>query len=190
MLDRPQSRLPEYLMRFSPIGAALALALATLSSSSEGQKPDAQIDPRSTALLRAGEAALRAGNPSDAEDMLETALAIDPRNRAAYVTLGHVAQAQNLPGKAIRFYRGALTLDPNDTLALAGQGEAMVEKGAVERAKVNLARINQLCKGAACPPSAELALAISKGPPPAVVTAQANTAVPPKGQEEKTQKQQ
>lgn len=188
MLEGRKSRLPEYLMRFSPVGAALALTLATVSSSSEGQKPDAQIDPRSVALTRAGEASLQAKNLPQAEDLLETALAIDPRNRAAYVVLGHVAQAQNLPGKAIRFYRGALTLDPNDTVALAGQGEAMVQKGAVERAKVNLARINQLCK-AGCSPSTELASAIQKGPPPAVVTAQANTAVPPKGQEEKTQKQ-
>lgn len=176
-------------MRFSPLGCALALTLATVSSSSEGQKPDAQIDPRSVALTRAGQALLAANNPAGAEDMLETALAVDPRNRAAYEVLGHVAQAQNLPGKAIRFYRGALTLDPNDTVALAGQGEAMVQKGAVERAKVNLTRINQLCK-AACPPSAELASAIAKGPPPAVAAALASTTVPPKGQEDKTQKQQ
>jgi Tfp pilus assembly protein PilF len=187
MLDG-RTRLPEYLMRFSPIGAALALVLVTLSSSSQGQKPDAQIDPRSVALTRAGQAALQAGTLPQAEDLLETALAIDPRNRQAYVVLGHVAQAQNLSGKAIRFYRGALTLDPNDTAALAGQGEAMVQKGAVERARQNLARITTLCK-TACPPSTELAAAIAKGPPPAVQTAQANTVVPPKGQEDKTQKQ-
>jgi Flp pilus assembly protein TadD len=115
-------------------------------------------------------------------------LAIDPRNRAAFVALGRVATAQNLPGKAIRYYRDALALDPNDVAALSGQGEAMVQKGAVERARVNLTRINQLCKGP-CPASAALNAAIAKGPPAAVVTAQANTTVPPKGQEEKTQQQ-
>ena len=65
----------------------------------------------------------------------------------------------------------------------------MVQKGAVERARVNLARINQLCKGN-CPPAAALSAAIAKGPPAEVVTAQATTKVPPKGEEEKTQKQQ
>ena len=176
-------------MRFSPTALALAAMLACVSSSSLGQKRDDQVNPRSQALVRQGEALRAAGNLSGAEDMLETALAIDPRNRAAYVALGRTAAAQNLPGKAVRFYRDALALDPNDTAALAGQGEAMVQKGAVERAKVNLTRINQLCK-AACLPSTQLAAAIQKGPPVAVVTAQANTKVPPKGTEEQTQKQQ
>jgi len=175
-------------MRFSPAALALAATLACVSSSGIGQKPDREVDPRSVALVRQGEALRQAGKLAEAQDMLETALALDPRNRAAYVALGRNATAQNLPGKAVRFYRDALTLDPNDTTALAGQGAAMVQKGAVERAKVNLARINQLCK-TACPPSAELAAAIQKGPPPTVVTAQANTTVPPKGAEQATQKQ-
>jgi len=176
-------------MRFSPAALVFALGLATLSSSSFGQRRDDQVDARSMALLRQGEALRTAGNFTGAEDMLESALAIDPRNRGAYVALGRVAQGQGLPGKAVRFYRDALALDPNDLTALAGQGEAMVQKGAVERARVNLARINQLCK-TACPQAAALNAAIAKGPPAAVVTAQANTKVPPKGQEEKTEKQQ
>ncbi len=182
-------RFLELLMRLSPYAVALALALATVSSSSIGQRPDAQIDPRSMALLRKGEALRAAGDLGGANDMLETALALDPRNRAAFVALGRVAAQQNLPGKAIRFYRDALVLDPNDVAALSGQGEAMVQKGAVESARANLARINQLCKGG-CPASATLAAAIAKGPPAPVVTAQATSTVPPKGEEDKTQKQQ
>lgn len=176
-------------MRFSPAALIFALGLATLSSSSFGQRRDDQINPRSMALLRQAETLRAAGNFTGAEDMLESALAIDPRNRGAYVALGRVAQGQGLPGKAVRFYRDALALDPNDLIALAGQGEAMVQKGAVERARVNLARINQLCKGV-CPQSAALNAAIAKGPPVEVAVAQANTKVPPKGEEEKTQKQQ
>ena len=176
-------------MRFSPTALVLAFGLATLSSSSFGQRRDDQIDPRSQALLQRGETMRAAGNLSGAEDLLESALAIDPRNRAAYVSLGRVAQGQGLPGKAIRFYRDALALDPNDLVALSGQGEAMVQKGAVERARVNLARINQLCKSG-CPAAMALNAAIAKGPPAPVVTAQATTKVPPKGEESQTQKQQ
>ena len=175
-------------MRFSPIAMALSLTLLTVASSSEGQKPDSQIDPRSVALLAQGEMAAKAGNLALADDLMETALAVDPRNRLAYNALGRVALAQGLPGKAIRFYRGALTLDPNDLAALSGQGVAMVQKGASERAKVNLTRINGICK-ATCAPSATLAAAIEKGPPPVVQTAQASTTVPPKGAEAATQKQ-
>ncbi len=175
-------------MRITPAAAAMALMLATLSSSSMSQKPDSQINPQSMALLAQADTARKAGNLPGAQDLLETALAVDPRNRAAFVLAGRVANAQGLPGKAIRFYRDALALDPNDVSALSGQGEAMVQKGAVERAKVNLARINQLCKGT-CPAGVQLGAAIDKGPPPAVEMAQAATKVPPKGQEAATQKQ-
>jgi Tfp pilus assembly protein PilF len=150
---------------------------AGLSGSAIGQRPDSQIDARSVTLLGQGQAALKAGNLAAADDALETALAVDPRNRGAYIALGHVALAQGLAGKAIRFYRDALALDPNDVDALAGQGQAMMQKGAVERAKANLARIVTLCK-TSCPAQTTLAAAIDKGPPAPIVAAQAK--VPPK----------
>jgi tetratricopeptide (TPR) repeat protein len=139
------------------------------------------------ALLRDGQLALAAGRLDEAENTLETALAVDPRNRGAYIAIGQVARQQGLPGKAIRMYGNALALEPNDTLALAGQGAAMVQRGAVVRAKANLAKLQGLCKKG-CAPATELAAAIAKGPPVAVVTAQANDKVPPKGQETTTTK--
>ena len=176
-------------MRYSAPAAACALLLGVTASMGQGQRPDDQINPRSIALLRAGQSAQAAGRLSEASDLIETALAVDPRNRAGYVALARVAQAQDLPGKAIRLYREALVLEPNDVPALAGQGTAMVQKGAVERAKLNLTRIRTICK-TDCPPAQTLAAAIAKGPPPVVVTAQASTVVPPKGQEAKTVKPQ
>ena len=174
-------------MRFSPIAVVLALALATVSSGGSSQKPDDQINPRSLALLKQGQAATAAGRLTQAQDLIETALAVDPRNRAGYVALGQVAQAQALPGKAIRYYKSALALEPNDVSALSAEGDALVQRGAVDRAKANLAKIRTLCK-AECPPAASLAAAIAKGPPAAVQTAQATTVVPPKGDEGKTTK--
>jgi len=180
VLASSKPSLLETIMRFTPVTAALALALATVSSASLGQKPDDDIDPRSVALTLQGEAARSAGNLSSANDLLETALAVDPRNRRAYVALARVARDQELPGKAIRLYGEALTLDPNDVAAISGQGEAMVQKGAVERARLNLAKAQKLCKGPNCAPATQLAAAIAKGPPANVLTAQANTTVPPK----------
>jgi len=174
-------------MRFSPIALGLSLMLATVSSSGLTQKPDSQIDPRSVALVSQADSARRAGKLSDAEDLYETALAVDPRNRLAFIGLAETARKQSLPGKAIRLYFEALAIEPNDPVALAGQGEAMVEKGAVERAKLNLAKLKTICK-TACAPATTLAAAIAKGPPVTVQTAQASTVVPPKGQEEKTTK--
>jgi tetratricopeptide (TPR) repeat protein len=187
MLATGRSPYLEIIMRFGPVAVALSLMLATASSIGLGQRPDNQIDPRSMTLLRDGQTALAAGRLEEAENALETALAVDPRNRGAYIAIGQVARQQGLPGKAIRMYGNALALEPNDTVALAGQGEAMVQRGAVTRAKANLAKLQGLCKKA-CAPAIELAAAIAKGPPVAVVTAQATDKVPPKGQETTTTK--
>lgn len=158
-------------MRYSSLGAAAALVLLSLSTSLHGQRPDAQIDPRSLQLLASAKAAQSAGDLTGAAETLETALAVDPRNRAAFVTLGDVSRAQGLSGKAIRYYRGALALDPNDLAALSGQGEALVAKGAIERARQNLVRIRKLCaKG--CAEATQLAAAIARGTAPPVVAAQ------------------
>ncbi len=174
-------------MRFMPIAVAVSLMFAGAATSVFSQRPDDQIDARSLAFLADGQAAEKAGDLARANDLIETSLAIDPRNRAAYIALGRIARAQDLPGKSIRFYREALALEPNDVTALAGQGEAMVQKGAVESAKANLVRIRTICN-AECPSATLLAATIAKGPPPAVVTAEAATKVPPKGEEAKPKK--
>lgn len=164
---------PEMIMRFTSVAAAVGLTLLTVSTALHGQRPDDQIDPRSMQLLAQGTAARAAGNLDGATDLLETALAVDPRNRQAVITLAEVAQARGLPGKSIRLYREALALEPNDVAALRGQGQALVAKGAVEKAKENLAKIKTLCTSG-CPDADMLAAAIAKGPavtPPAVAQA-------------------
>ena len=60
--------------------------------------------------------------------------------------------------------KGALALEPTDRDALAVQGEAMVELGALPRAKDNLAKLQKLCGTAGCPQIAVLSTAIAKGP--------------------------
>ena len=106
-------------MRFTPASIALAVVLTTVSSVGLSQKPDSQISPQSVEWQKAGEAAHKAGNLEGATDALESALAIDPRNRAAFVELAEVARAQGLQGKAIRLYKEALQLDPGYALASA-----------------------------------------------------------------------
>lgn len=162
-------------MRLSPPAVALALALATVSSVGHTQRPDDVIDPRSMMLVTQARADLAAGKADAANDALETALAVDPRNRAAFSLMASIAQGQGLPGKAIRLYRESLMIEPNDVAALAGQGEAMVQKGAVTKAKENLAKIKSLCGAKPCADGVKLAAAIEKGPPPVVQSAQTST---------------
>lgn len=154
----------ETVMRASSIAVAAALAVTCMATSLQGQRPDRAVDPRSAELVARARAQRAAGNLDGASDTLETALAVDPRNRVALTTLADLAKQRGLPGTAVRLYREALLLDPNDTGALRGQGEALVDKGAVHRAEDNLAKIRTLCKGG-CADAAELAAAISRGPP-------------------------
>jgi Tfp pilus assembly protein PilF len=172
-------------MRFVPVALAAVLGVAAVSTAVIAQKPDAQIDPRSTMIVEQARAAQRAGNPEQANDLLESALVVDPKNRAAFTALAEIAKAQGLPGKAIRFYREALELEPNDVAALAGQGDALVQKGAVTKARENLAKLKRLCTSS-CPEEAKLAAVIEKGPPQAVLSAQAK--VPAPAEEPKTRK--
>ncbi len=159
-------------MRFSPPVLALSLALLTVASVSHGQKPDSKLNPQSVVLVAQARQLVAVGRYDEAAGLLETALAVDPRNRGAFIALADVAGKQGLPGKAIRFYREALLIEPNDVAALSGQGEAMVAKGAIAKARENLARIKQLCV-AACPEQQQLASAIEKGSAAPVMSAQA-----------------
>ena len=150
-------------MRLMPTVLIAGVAVALSASSAIGQRPDDQILPRSIELLKQGEAHLAAGRFVDADEALETALAVDPRNRAAYNAVAKVAQREKLYGQSVRFTKKALLLEPNDRDAIAIQGEAMVEMGATARAKENLTKLQQLCPGG-CPHVAELSAAITRGP--------------------------
>jgi tetratricopeptide (TPR) repeat protein len=139
------------------------VAAALVSTSAVSQRPDDQLAPRSVELLRQGQAQLAAGKFVEADEALETALAVDPRNRAAYIALARVAQRQKLFGQSIRHTKKALALEPNDRDAIAIQGEAMVELGAVARARENLAKLQKLCPSG-CTQLAQLSATIMRGP--------------------------
>ena len=147
---------PRYLL----IGVA-AFALAAPAAS---QRADDQILAKSVELQRQARELVAAGKLEQAEDMLETALAVDPRNRGAFVDIARVAEKQHLFGKAIRMTNKALLLEPNDPDAIAVQGEAMVELGATARAQANLQKLQAICGAKGCPQVAQLSGAISRGP--------------------------
>ena len=146
--------------------AAIALAAPVA-----GQRTDDQIQPKSVQLMHQAEALMSAGKLEDAENLLETALAVDPRNRWAFIDIAKVAEKQRLFGKAVLMTDKALLIEPNDPDAIAVQGEAMVQMGATARAQLNLQKLQQICGAKACPQVAQLSAAISRGP--AVASAKA-----------------
>jgi Tfp pilus assembly protein PilF len=152
--------LMQPLSRFLLIG----LAGIGLAAPVAGQRADDQINSKSIELQRQAKNQIAAGKLETAEDLLETALAVDPRNRSAFVDIARVAEKQHLFGKAIRMTNKALLLEPNDPDAIAVQGEAMVEMGATARAQANLQKLQTICGAKACPQVAQLTAAISRGP--------------------------
>jgi predicted Zn-dependent protease len=159
----------EKIMQVSLRFLALGTVAMIVASPVVGQRPDNQILPRSLELQQQAEKELAAGKLMEAGDLLETAVAVDPRNRSAFVDLARVAKQQKLFGKSIRLANEALQLEPNDLDAIEVQGEAMVELGALPRAKENLAKLQKLC-AASCRQVAQLSSAISRGPTVAAAT--------------------
>lgn len=152
----------ETIMRFTPTAIVAAAMLATVSSTSYGNMPAPRpISELSRAMQAEGERLSAAGEYDAAIGWFETALAADPRNADAYIGLGQIAQAQDLPGKAVGYFREALTLLPDDRRVIAAQGEALVQRGAVEKARENLSRLQTICGGSGCPEAADLSAAIS-----------------------------
>jgi len=151
-------------MRSLPRILLIAISGVVLASPAVSQRADDQIQPKSVALQRDAKTLIASGKLEQAEDVLETALAVDPRNRGAFVDLARVAEKQHLFGKAIRLTNKALLLEPNDPDAIAVQGEAMVEMGATARAQANLQKLQSICGAKGCPQIAMLSAAISRGP--------------------------
>ena len=151
-------------MRFAAPAAALSLCLAVTASitlASAGGVPD----PRAEALIAQGRASLAAGQTEAAIDAFEAALAVDPAHTPIFIDLAEAARRQGLQGKAIRYYRDALERDPGNFAAISGEGAALVEKGAVEKARKNLAKLQSLC-GDQCPETVALQSSIARGAPP------------------------
>lgn len=139
----------------------LVLALLTAVAAGAATGRDDQLKPLSVQLTNAGNSALAAGDAQGAIDNFEAALASDPRNVAAFRGIAQAYEQLKLPGRAVKYYREALALNPSDIAALEGQGRALVARGATARAQVNLARIKALCK-ADCSAAARLETSIAR----------------------------
>lgn len=162
----------ENAMRVTFLAVAAGAVLASLPTASDAQRADNDILPRSAALQREGHRAQDAGDLNLAVDYYESALAADPRNRSAIIALAQVARAQGLPGKAIALYREALLLEPRDIVALAGQGEALADKGAIELAREKLVEAQRVCTDK-CPEVAALEKTIAASDAKRLVAAEA-----------------
>jgi len=163
--------LKEFAMRYYPAALALSLLVGVTASVGDAETP-APLDPRAAALIAEGQAKLAAGEVQSAIGAYEAALTIAPGQPAIYLRLAEAARREGLQGKAIHYYRAALEREPANFAAISGEGEALLEKGALEKAKQNLAKLQSMC-GASCAETKQLAAAIAAGPKTPVLTAEA-----------------
>lgn len=163
-------------MRFMPAALALSL-LASVTASGALSAPPSPLQPRAQVLVEQGRAELAAGRTDKAIDAFEAALAIQPGSSQIYIHLAEASRRNGMQGKALRYYRDALAGDPQNLSAISGEGAALVEKGALDRARRNLTRLQGLC-GDNCEATRQLAAAIAKGPAPRIITAEAITPEP------------
>jgi len=162
--------------------AILGMALLTVPAhAATTVARDDVLKPASIRMADRGRDALAKNEPMAAIDAFEAALASDPKNVSAYTGIAMSYEKLELPGKAVRYYREALALNPSDLGALEGQGKALIARGATARAQINLARIKALCK-AECLPATRLQTALTEANKSATAakTAEANKA-PAKG---------
>ncbi|GFE59668.1 tetratricopeptide repeat protein [Geobacter sp. AOG2] len=80
-------------------------------------------------LVEAAGMASRRQAPSVAESLLYRALAIDPLNTSAYLSLGMARYEQGDPEDAERYFRKALLVDPTDREAYRHLGTLLNEQG-------------------------------------------------------------
>lgn len=163
-------------MRYTPFAVAIAL-VAVVTSSVGYSAPPEKMDPRAAVLMTQARENLAAGRVDAAVDAYEAALVVQPGSVPVLLGLAEATRMTGMQGKALRYYREALAGDPRNVLAIAGEGQALAEKGAIEKARRNLAQLKTLC-GPDCDATRQLAEAITKGAAPRIVTAEAVTPQP------------
>lgn len=145
-------------MRFAPVSLVLSALVAVTASVGHSASPEV-LEPRAAMLEAQGRAALATGDLDRATDGFEAALTLQPGSARLVMDLAEVARHEDMPGKALHYYRAVLQRDPANLEALSGEGQALADKGAIDKARRNLARLESMC-GDSCAPTRSLAASI------------------------------
>ncbi len=107
-----------------------------------------QLDPADTsARVRAGAAAEKLGNFSEAVQLYQSAIAADSANSAACGSLGRLLVLAGAPDRALATIESALQASPDDALLLSVRAAARLQQGDVDSARRDAARAVALDAG-------------------------------------------
>lgn len=169
-MTRLSQQAKDYLMRFTPAALALSL-LAGVTSSIAWSDTGEELGPRAAQLVAEGDARIVRGDINGAIDAFEAALVVQPGNANVLISLADATRKHGMQGKALHYYRSALVSDPRNVAAISGEGAALAEKGALAKAKRNLAQLERLC-GSDCEATRKLASVLDGQPARLVVQAE------------------
>lgn len=149
-------------MRAAFVGLCVTVMMASTSALAQGRP--GSVNPLSLDFSRQAQASLAAGKTTEALDLFEASVVADPRNTAAYIGLGRTYQQLGMPGRALRYYRQALTINPNDPVALELQAIGFAASGMSQQATANLQRLRRVCASNCTAAIQRIDAAIAKGP--------------------------
>lgn len=96
-------------------------------------------------LVSEASMALASEKAEDAQLLFERAIVADPANLEALVGLGKSHEAQGRVGRGLKYYRQALSIDPNAHAALEAQALAFLKRDMKDRAETNRDKLARLC---------------------------------------------
>ncbi len=137
----------------------LSTVILTAALSVAGQAQTAQQYQDVSNQLAVDAESLIASAPEDAKIMFERALVANPANMSALLGLARTLDVMGRPGRSLKYYRQALSLEPDNVTALAAQAKAFLKRDLVDRAEVNQLRLAELC--GSCDAALDVAQSIS-----------------------------
>jgi tetratricopeptide (TPR) repeat protein len=137
--------LKTYLRLFLIVfGLGIAVAMPGTSFAAGGSSDRPAVAPTDPDLDRANQA-IKEKNWNRAVDLLNAALARDPKNAEIYNLLGYSERNRGNLDAAFKYYDRALALDPKHRGAHEYIGEAYLMTGNLGKAEEQLAILNKLC---------------------------------------------
>ncbi len=119
---------------------------------------DANAERRQRNLV-AGIRALQAEDFEGAVKQLERAIVADPKSSIAYYNLGRSHRGLGDAVRALKYFRLALLIEPNNFPALREWGETLLAAGKADEARDVLSELEERC-GNSCPETSALRRAI------------------------------
>jgi len=133
--------------RFTPLllGLALGLGLVVVQPAGPALAGTTQAKSAVQVLFERGRKAMEAHDYKTAVTEFERALVADPTGGHTYTLLAVSHARLGNDGKAKKYFRSALDIDPNDLDALQYQGQLYASAGDLTKAQENADKLAKAC---------------------------------------------